>query len=300
MKPTINLRQIESFYCVMHTGTVIGAAQMMNITQPAVSRAIALLELRLGFALFERKGRRLVATPEAQALYAEIAPIYGSLDRIALFAHDIRHQRAGALRIATLPALSLGLVPQALSQFLATRPEVTVFVQSLPSRQIAEMVATRQVDMAVVELPLSLPAIAIEPLEPTPLVAVLPVAHPLAGQPSLTLAELSGERMILLSQHSYVRYQIDDALSKLGVSVKVVLETPNSLMACALVAAGAGMTLVSRAAAVAFQGPRVSVVPVTEAVFSRYAVIYPYPGKRLALAEAFANTLREVFSRLPE
>lgn len=297
MKPVINLRQIEAFYSVMRTGTVVGAAQLMSVTQPAISRAVALLEVRIGYKLFERRGRRLVATPEAEAFYREVEPIYGSLERIAQFSQDIRYQRAGALRIATLPALSQGLIPRAIARFLSSRHEVSVFVQSLPSRQIADMVATRQFDVAVVELPLSRPSISIEPLEPEPMVAVIPAKHRLASKRRISLKDLDGERMILLSQHSYVRYQIEDAFSKLSVSANVMLETPTSPVACALVAAGAGITLVSQLAAAPFAGPDVVVRPIVEELVSRTAVIFPYPGNRLALAETFVAELREEIRR---
>lgn len=293
MKPKLNLRQIESFYAVMRTGTVVGAAQLMNVTQPAVSRAIGLLEIRVGYKLFERRGRKLVATPEGDALYREIEPVYGSLDRIAQLAEDIRHQRAGALRIATLPSVSQSLLPRAIARFLLTRPKVSVYVQSLPSRQIADLVATRQFDIGLIELPLSRPAISIEPLDPTPAMAVIPVGHRLAAKRHVSIRDLAGERMILLSQHSFLRHQIDDAFSKYGISADAILETPHSLVACGLVAAGAGITLVSRWAAEAFSTADVVVRPVRDELTSRSAIIFPYPGARLLLAEAFAEDLRE-------
>ena len=255
MKPVLNLRHIEAFRAVMLTGSVVGAARLMSVTQPGVSRTIGLMELRIGYPLFERRGRRLVPTPEADALYREIEHLYGSIERIGQVAQDIRFQRAGALRIATLPALAQWLVPRGITRFLASRPNVTVFVQSLPSRQIAELVSTRQFDVGVVELPVSRPAIEIEPFEPVQSMAVMPASHRLASKGKISLKDLDGERMVLLSQHSYVRYQIDDAFSTLGVAPNVVLETPSSSIACALVAAGAGVTLVSKWTAVPFAGP---------------------------------------------
>lgn len=293
MKPTLNLRQIEAYRSVMLTGTVVGAAQLMSVTQPAVSRAIAHLELRIGYKLFERRGRRLVPTPEGEALYREIEPLYGSLDRIAQIAQDILFQRKGALRIATHPALSQGLVPRAINRFLASRPDVSVFVQSLPSRQIAELVSTRQFDVGVIELPLSRPAIAIEPLEPVQCVAVIPKNHKLAQKRQISLKDLDGERMIMLSQHSFLRYQMDDALSNLGVGAHVVMETPNSLIACSLVAAGAGITIVSRLAAKPFASPEIVVLPIKEELTARSAIIFPEPGDRFTLADAFAKDLHE-------
>ncbi len=292
MKPVLNLRHIEAFRAVMLTGSVVGAARLMSVTQPGVSRTIGLMELRIGYPLFERRGRRLVPTPEADALYREIEHVYGSIERIGQVAQDIRFQRAGALRIATLPALAQWLVPRGITRFLASRPNVTVFVQSLPSRQIAELVSTRQFDVGVVELPVSRPAIEIEPFEPVQSMAVMPASHRLASKGKISLKDLDGERMVLLSQHSYVRYQIDDAFSTLGVAPNVVLETPSSSIACALVAAGAGVTLVSKWTAVPFAGPDLVVRPVKEAIESRYAIIFPQLAARPTLAAAFASDLR--------
>jgi DNA-binding transcriptional LysR family regulator len=293
MKPVLNLRQIEAFRAVMLTGSVVGAARLMSVTQPGVSRTLGLMELRIGYPLFERRGRRLVPTPEAEALYREIEQLYGSIERISQVAQDIRYQRAGALRVATLPALAQWLVPRAIARFLATRPNVTVFVQSLPSRQIAELVSTRQFDVGVVELPLSRPAIEIEPLEPVASMAVLPAGHRLASKRLISLKDLDGERMVMLSQHSYLRYQMDEAFSELGVAPNVVLETPSSSIACALVAAGAGITLVSRLTAAPFAGPDLVVRPVKEAIASRQAIIFPQISTRMLLADAFAKDLRE-------
>lgn len=293
MKPVLNLRQIEAFRAVMLTGSVVGAARLMSVTQPGVSRTIGLMELRIGYSLFERRGRRLVPTPEAEALYREIEHLYGSIERISQVAQDIRFQRAGALRVATLPALAQWLVPRAIARFLSSRPNVTVFVQSLPSRQIAELVSTRQFDVGIVELPLSRPAIEIEPLEPVPSMAVMPAGHRLASKRQISLKDLDGERMVMLSQHSFVRYQMDEAFSTLGVAPNVVLETPSSSIACALVAAGAGITLVSKWTAAPFAGADLVVRPVKEAIASRYAIIFPQVASRMLLSDAFAKDLRE-------
>jgi DNA-binding transcriptional LysR family regulator len=291
MKSLLNLRQIEAFRGVMLTGSVVGAARLMNVTQPGVSRTISLMELHIGYPLFERRGRRLVPTPEAEALYREIEKLYGSVERIAQVAQDIRFQRAGALRVAVLPALAQWLAPRAIARFMKERPKVTVFVQSLPSRQIAELVSTRQFDLGLIELPVSRPAIDIEPLEPTRSVAVMPSSHPLAAQAKISLKDLAGERMVLLSQHSFVRYQIEEAFSKLGVSPNVVAETPSSSIACALVAAGVGITLVSSWTAEPFVGPDLAIRPVKESIASRYAVIHPQAGARSSLASALVAAL---------
>ena len=98
--------------------------------------------------------------------------------------------------------------------------------------------------------------------------------------------------MVLLSQHSYVRYQIDEAFSTVGVAPTVAVETPNSSIACALVAAGAGITLVSSWTAEPFVGPDVVVRSVKEPLTSRHAIIYPKSRPSASLPQAFASELK--------
>jgi len=297
MKLNLNLRQLETFRAVMIAGSIIGASKLMNVTQPGVSRTVGLLEGRLGYALFLRRGRRIVPTPEAEALYREVERTYRSIEAISQVAHDIGVQRAGALRIATLPALSQWLVPQAISRFLSARPNVTVFVQSLPSVQIAELVSTRQFDVGIVEMPISRPAIEIVELGASTAMAVIPAAHRLAALDRISVHDLAGERMILLSQHSFMRYKIDDAFSAAGVAPVVVMETPSSAIACALVAAGAGITISSQSTAQPFKPSEIAIRPLAESMAFRYALVFPQLTTRSSLSEAFAADLRTVFEQ---
>lgn len=291
MKPKINIRQVETFRAVMLSGSVVGAAKLLNVTQPGVSRTISHLELHLGYALFERRGRRIYPTAEAEALYREVDRLYVGMDQIGQAAMDIRLHRAGTLRVASLSALSQWLVPQVVTQFLQDRPKVSLFVQSLASRQIAELVATRQVDLGIVELPLTRPDIRVQPLDPVPLVAVMPSTHRLADRDVISVKDLHNERMVLLSQHSYVRYKIDDAFSSQGVTPHVVVETQTSSMAYALAAAGAGVTLLSRWTAMSPADQGLKVVPIRELVVSQYAVIFPDEPSPMVLAQEFAQAL---------
>lgn len=293
MKIEMNMRHIEAFRAVMISGSVVGAAKLLNVTQPGVSRTIALLELRLGYALFQRKGRRLVPTSEAEALYREVEQLYVGIDRITQVAYDIRHHRAGALRLATLPALAHWLVPAVVARFLATRPQVRIFVQTLPSTQIADLVATRQFDLGVVELPMSKSGVDVQPLPPAPIVAVLPAGHRLATRDTLALRDLAGERLVLPSPQSYLRYQIDDAFNRQGITAEVVAETPTSPLVCALVAEGAGIGLVSAWTPSPHGDTRIVQRPFGEPLQSQYACLRADGAVPMVLADEFQAMLAE-------
>lgn len=291
MRAPLNLRQIEMFRAVMISGSISGAARLLNVTQPGVSRTIGMLEDRLGYALFSRRGRRIIPTPEAEALYREVERSYRSIEHIAQIALDIGVQQAGAVRVATLPALAQWLVPRAISRFLSTRPNVTVYVQSLPSVQIAELVSTGRFDLGIVEMPVSRPALDIEEFGTSPAVAVMPADHRLAALGEVSIRDLAGERMILLSQPSYARYQIEDAFSAAGVAPISVVETPSSSIACALVTAGAGVTVVARSAAISFESPLIAIRPLQPTLPFRFSIVYPQLAARSKLAVAFAADL---------
>ena len=73
---SFNLRQIEVFRAVMITGSIRGAAQLLFVSQPAVSRLLSHTESRVGFPLFQRIRGRLHATPEAKKLFHEVEEVY--------------------------------------------------------------------------------------------------------------------------------------------------------------------------------------------------------------------------------
>lgn len=298
MTPTINLRQIEVFRAIMLSGSMVAAADLLSITQPSISRMLSQLEFRLGYALFERRGRRLVPTPEAGRLFEEIKQVYVGLERIARVAGDIRLQKTGALRIAVMPALSYWLLPQVTRRFLAQRPDVRLFVQSLPSREIVDRVASQQFDLGVVELPVQHPAVTAETLPAEPTVAVLPPEHPLTCETAISLNQLHGERMIALSAHTLSRYLLDDELSNAQVVPQVVIETPDSNMACAMAAAGQGIALVSEFSAAPFIPQGVAVRPLRERMDNHSALIRPALAPNNPLADAWVEQLKACFAAL--
>lgn len=131
----------------------------------------------------------------------------------------------------------------------------------------------------------------VAPLPSGDMVAVLPAGHHLGCQSEIGLAELASERLILPSQHSYVRYQIDDAFNQRGLAAQVVAETPTSSIACAMAAAGAGVALVSRWIPAPSNDPRYIVRPLQERIRSQYGVVTPSSHPPTALAGEFVQLL---------
>jgi DNA-binding transcriptional LysR family regulator len=160
----MNLRQFEVFYAIMRTGSVTGAARLLNVTQPSVSTVLKHCETQLRFRLFNRIGGRLQPTPEAQARLTQ----------------DLAGGRLGTLSIAAAFPIANGYLPRAVAGFLADRPSMRVALQSLTSPQVVDRVASREVELGIVHEPVTSTEVETELLIRSSIACVLPADHRLA------------------------------------------------------------------------------------------------------------------------
>ncbi|WP_455290156.1 LysR family transcriptional regulator [Vibrio parahaemolyticus] len=105
----MNLRQLEVFYAIMQAGTVSGAARLLHVSQPNVTRVLAHTEQQLSFALFERVKGRLVPTQEAKALLPEAEKVYQQLGQFRSLTNKVK-QGTQHLRVGSPPVLAAHLL----------------------------------------------------------------------------------------------------------------------------------------------------------------------------------------------
>ncbi|EPH6068221.1 LysR family transcriptional regulator [Vibrio alginolyticus] len=105
----MNLRQLEVFYAIMQAGTVSGAARLLRVSQPNVTRVLAHTEQQLSFALFERVKGRLVPTQEAKALLPEAEKVYQQLGQFRSLTNKVK-QGTQHLRVGAPPVLAAHLL----------------------------------------------------------------------------------------------------------------------------------------------------------------------------------------------
>ncbi len=259
----INHRQVEAFRAVMLTGGMTSAAELLGITQPAVSRLVRDFEATLGVALFERRGLGVVPTADASLLLAEVERSFTGLDRVAQAAQAIRAQETGWVRIAALPALATSVLPRVIGRFARGRPNLRIAIEAMPSHLVAETVAAGRVDVGYAIGPSDRPGFVVEPL-PARAVAVLPTGHRLAARARIVPEDLAGERFVSVAQGTLFHSRVLTALA--GVSRVLHTETAWSETACLLVAEGLGVSVVDPFAASEFAGRGIVVRPFAPAV----------------------------------
>jgi DNA-binding transcriptional LysR family regulator len=131
---------------VVDTGSFVKAADVLDMTQSGVSRAIARLEARLGIRLFDRTTRSVKLTDEGRRLYEDIAPLLAGLEEAATLASGSATAVRGRLRVNVDPYFSRLILAPALGDFMATYPELELDL--LTREQLGDLVADG-VDLAV-------------------------------------------------------------------------------------------------------------------------------------------------------
>ncbi|MEI4263755.1 LysR substrate-binding domain-containing protein [Roseovarius sp. D0-M9] len=285
-------RQLTAFRETMVTGTASGAAEIMGISQPAVSRLIDALEESLGITLFDRRTGRMVPTVEAKMFYDELQKAVASYDRLASVAEDIRLGRRGSLHIVSMPATGLNFLPEAITSFKAVQPDLKIRYDLQLSMRVEESVSSQKVDLGIAEFPFERPGIERENFCELPYVMALPETHPLAARAVITPQDLDGQRMVSLSHETVARRLLDACLAKADVKPQILCETTYSAGVCAMVRHGQGIGLTDIFTATDFAGSGIVFRRFEPELMFHVGILYPKHQSRSRTAGEFLTVLR--------
>ncbi|WP_265612690.1 LysR substrate-binding domain-containing protein [Agrobacterium tumefaciens] len=290
----LNPRQIEAFRAVMVTGSMTAAADLLRITQPAVSRLIKDLESDLSFRLFRRDGNRLIPTQEGTILFAEVDRFYVGIDRVAKIARELRHTRTGSLHVAAISSLCLSCMTDAIREFNADRPAVRVTLESLNSLSILELVAGRHFDIGFAQVRGEFPGVTVAPLPAVEAVCVLPADLGISSKAVIEVEDLEGLPFISLGRNQPFRLKVDEAFVAAGVARHEILETSLAASAVAMVASGLGISIIDPFSAAKFENGRYVTKPFRPRLtFDVLAVTPPHHNSRLSTE--FLQIIRRIF-----
>ncbi|CAO3441086.1 Transcriptional regulator, LysR family [Azospirillum endophyticum] len=275
----MNLRQVEVFHAVMTNGTASRAAEVLRISQPAVSKAIQELEREIGFPLFHRAKGRLIATEEARLFFQEVASSFAGLIHLRAAAARIRDFGSGEIRIACHSALSTTILPKVLRAFQLRHPDVSITVQARMSSVVKDLIASGRFDVGLAADEIDVTGVDATPFIEQRLVIAVPADHPLAQRGVLHPADLHGMPFIALAPEDTARRRLDGVLAARGVMPKIVLETPYATTICAMVQAGIGCGLVNPLTTEPYLGRGLVACAFEPAIRSRSLLLLP-PDRR--------------------
>jgi DNA-binding transcriptional LysR family regulator len=177
----MNFRQLKAFNAVMQTGSITGAAKQMLVSQPSVTRLIRDLELNLGFTLFVRQGRGIIATVEARRFHLAVESTFLNIERLDDLAASIRKKAVGRISIGVIPTFSTSLLPKVLGQMRRQDDATHSIIYTHNTPAIVDAIRLQQFDLGIVSR--SPPYVGVDILYQTMVnyVTLIPQDHALAN-----------------------------------------------------------------------------------------------------------------------
>jgi DNA-binding transcriptional LysR family regulator len=200
----MDTQHLHAFVAIAETGSFSAAAERLHLTQPAVSKRIALLEEQLKSPLFDRIGRQVVLTQAGQVLLSKATLILREVTAAQRAIADLKGEVEGKLSIATSHHVGLHYLPPYLREFSTQFPQVKLDLHFLDSEQAYHEILQGRFDLAIITLALEQDArLQSHHLWHDQLYFVAAPTHPLAAQSNLQLADLSQHQAIMPDANTY-------------------------------------------------------------------------------------------------
>lgn len=240
------LKQLRAFCFAAQTGSISKAAERIFLSQPSVSLQVRALERELGITLFERRGPRIILTPEGKVLYELASPLVEAIDTLPdTFAALCGDLESGELNIAAGESTILYILPKFTKRFADRYPGIRLHLHNVTGRDGLAQLRADTVDFAVgsmLELPEDVTYYPIFSYDP---MLITPLGHPLAEKKTLSLKDISPYGLILPPRHLSTWRMVELVFHQHNVDYKVALEAGGWEVIKKYVELGLGVSIVT-------------------------------------------------------
>lgn len=278
----VTFRQLRLFLAVAEHRSITAAARASHVTQPTVSMQVKELADAVGMPLYEQIGKRLHLTAAGEAL-ADTAR--AMVDEWSAFEQHIDAMKGltrGRLRVAVVSTAKY-FVPRLLGSFCAEHPDIDIALEVLNRDGVVARLRENRDDLYIMSMPPDDIEVERHAFLPNPLQVIAPLDHPLARRKAIALSALKTMRFIMREKGSGTRLACDRHFDRLGFRPDVRLELGSNEAIKQAVAAGMGLSVISRHAfSVSPESEQLAVLDVQGfPVLSSWWTLYP-AGKKLS------------------
>ena len=220
----MQLHQLSYVVAVAEERHFTRAAARLHLAQPSLSRQVRLLERELGVLLFNRgPGQGLVTlTADGEALLPFIRRVLADVEATGAEARALTGMARGRLSIGATPSLITRVLAPALVEFHTSHPGIELLVVEAGSPQLVGQLASGEVDLALVVLPIADPLVATTALFDDPLVLAVAPDHPLAARRRVRVADLDDLPLVMFREGYDLRAVTLAACRDAGVTPRLV------------------------------------------------------------------------------
>lgn len=242
-------RRLQVFYSVARHLSFTKAAEALHMTQPAVTFQVRQLEEQFNTRLFDRTHNRINLTEAGDRVHHYAKQIFELYSRMEGEVRELTGEVSGVVILGASTTIAEYMLPSLLGAFKRKFPDVVIRLRVSNTDGIVTMVEENEIDLGVVEAPVSNKSLVVEICRVDTLVAVLPPEHELAGRASLPVADVLKYPFITREEGSGTREVTFDYLRGAGLepaNLNLVMElgSPESIKGA--IEADMGISILSR------------------------------------------------------
>jgi DNA-binding transcriptional LysR family regulator len=288
----LTLRQIEVVRAIMVTGTVAGAAKLLNVSAPGISRLMKYTEDMLGVRLFNRRHGRYVPTPEARSIFDLLDNIYRKVEDLQFAIDRLGKGEGRELSFASVPSIANVMVPRTVEQVRRRFPELGIDINIVKLEEVIDYLLLARGEVVAVSERFDHSIIDFAPLATGRLLCIVPVGSALAERTSIRPAEIVEHMLIGIGPSDPHGHLITEIFRREGLEYHANIKARFGTTAGTLVAAGLGLAIVDEFTAAYDKLPGVKCLEIeAETAFDTYAA-YRNDVTLSVYAEAFIELLR--------
>ncbi len=289
----LTLRQIEVIRAIMVTGSIAGAARLLNVAAPGISRLMKYSEDSLGIRLFDRRAGRYVPTPQARDIFDLLDTVHRKIEDLQSAVEGLGRGKSQELRIASVPSIANVMLPRAIAALRKRYPDLGLDIGILKIEEAIDYLLLGRGEAVAMSSRFDHPLIEFEPLASGRLVCIVPEGSALAGRSRITPAEMAQHPLIGINPKDPYGAIMVSIFANAGVDYRTNVKARFGTTVCALVKAGLGIAIIDQFTVAHGAMPGIVAIPIAEPTqFQTYVAIKKDKAPSL-YAESFVKLLRE-------
>jgi DNA-binding transcriptional LysR family regulator len=245
----LNLHLLRMFATVVRTGSFSRAADALHVSQPAISKGVRDFELQIGCRLLDRTPKGVRPTREGLSLMRHAEALFATEREAEQEMRALRGLEEGSLRIGASTTIASYMIAEYLGIFHRAYPNIDLHITSANTGEIADLMIGHEVDIALVEGPIRDENLTAEPWRTDIMELIVGSHHPFAASKTpIDGSALASETLIVREPGSGSREIVTRALADHGIEPRRTLEIGSTEAIKQAVAAGLGVSIVSRSA----------------------------------------------------
>jgi DNA-binding transcriptional LysR family regulator len=243
----MQLRYLPQFIAVAETLNVTRAAEILRMTQPSLTVQIKKLEQDIGVALFERVGRGIKLTEAGQVFLDKAREVLALAQRSVALTQQTAQAHGGHLRIGHNHAAEFHVFPRVVPAFRERYPDIQLSFHRAYGTGLLDALGAGRIDLGFAWFQQPIAGLDIVPLAHEALVVALPQGHRLAARETITIAALSGEKLVVVPRaiEPMLYAAIETLFAQAGATLSVAMEVDTLISLLNFVALGSGCALVA-------------------------------------------------------